>query len=249
MRSATILFLTCLASCAATSNAKYTPTAESPAGDGAPSDSDLAKASQNPIADLISLPLQNNTNFDVGQGNHTQNILNIQPVIPVTLNEDWNLITRTILPVVSQSVSNGGDDFGLGDTIATGFFSPSGTEGWTWGVGPVVMVPTSTSNSLGLGEWGLGASAVGLVMTGPWVVGGLISNLWSVESSDLNLFTLQPFINYNLDAGWYLTTAPIVTSNWEATSGERWTVPLGGGAGRVFKIGSQPINVNLQYYD
>ncbi|MBW1825539.1 MAG: transporter, partial [Deltaproteobacteria bacterium] len=131
-------------------------------------DSDLAKQTQNPVANLISLPLQNNTNFGIGPDDETQNILNIQPVWPFSIGEDWNLITRTILPVVSQGRING-----LGDTTFTGFFSPKDSSKLTWGVGPVFLIPTATDNTLGSDKWGAGASAVLLVMPGKWVVGSL----------------------------------------------------------------------------
>jgi len=212
------------------------------------SNTDLAKKAQNPVADLISLPLQNNTNFNLGPGNDTQNVLKIQPVIPVKLNEQWNLITRTILPVIYQPAltPTGSSDFGLGDTSVTAFFSPRDSKP-IWGAGPVALIPTSTGSTLGDGEWGLGASGIVLAMSGPWVVGALVSNVWSFEGS-VNSFALQPILNYNLADGWYLTSVPLVTANWEATSGNRWTVPLGGGVGKIFKIGKQPMNAQIQAF-
>jgi hypothetical protein len=217
-------------------------------------DADLAKAAQNPIADLVSLPLQNNTNFNTGAGERTQNILNIQPVWPIKLNEDWNLITRTILPVISQPLADGDRENGLGDTSFSGFFSPRDSGDFTWGVGPVVLIPTSTDDALGAGEWGLGLSVVGLTMPGNWVLGSLLSNVWTGEEDDgsraINLFTWQYFINYNIpdSGGWYLTSAPIITANWEADDDDRWTVPFGGGAGKIFKIGEQPVNGQVSAY-
>ncbi|MDA9981874.1 transporter [Gammaproteobacteria bacterium] len=225
------------------------------------SESDLAKAAQNPIANLISLPFQNNTNFNFGPTEKTQNILNIQPVYPITLGENWNLITRTILPVISQPLPDGDRKNGLGDTVFTGFFSPRNSGSLTWGVGPVVLIPTATDDALGSDQWGLGASVVLLTTPGPWVIGSLFSNLWSgtdkSASNDIlgddvqqkiNLFTWQYFINYNFSNGTYLTSAPIMTANWEADSGNRWTVPLGGGIGKVAKWGKQPINASIQGY-
>ncbi|MFC1827806.1 neuromedin U [Thermodesulfobacteriota bacterium] len=215
---------------------------------------DLAKATQNPIADLISLPFQNNTNFGIGPDDETQNILNIQPVWPVSLNEKWNLITRTILPVVSQpgALTNGeGRVNGLGDTTFTGFFAPKAPGHITWGVGPVFLIPTATDDALGSDKWGAGVSFVVLALPGKWVVGSLFSNVWSFAGSgdqDVNLFTWQYFINYNLKDGWYLTSAPIITANWEAASGEKWTVPFGGGFGKVFRIGKLPVNGSAQAY-
>ena len=215
---------------------------------------DLAKASQNPIANLISLPIQNNTNFGIGPDDETQNILNIQPVWPVSLNETWNLITRTILPVVSQpGILTGGEGRvnGLGDTTFTGFFSPKDSGDITWGVGPVFLIPTATDDALGSDKWGAGPALVVLTMPGKWVIGSLFSNVWSFAGSgdqDVNLFTWQYFINYNLADGWYLTSAPIITANWEASSGEKWTVPFGGGFGKLFKIGKLPVNGSAQAY-
>ena len=209
--------------------------------------SDLAKQAQNPIANLISLPLQNNTNFNVGPEDRTQNILNIQPVYPFSIGEDWNVITRTILPVMSQPLADGDRQNGLGDTSFTAFFSPKDSAKLTWGVGPVVLIPTSTDDSLGAGNWGGGLSAVFLGMPGNWVVGSLFSNVWA---QDVNQFTWQYFINYNIPNGngLYLTSAPIMTANWEADSDNRWTIPVGGGVGKIFKIGKQPVNGQVSAY-
>ena len=141
------------------------------------SDSDLAKQAQNPIANLISLPFQNNTNFNFGPDERTQNTLNIQPVWTFQINDNWNFITRTILPVISQPLPDGDRKNGLGDTTFTGFFSPKASGDLTWGVGPVVLIPTNTDDALGSGQWGLGASLVVLTTPGKWVVGSLFSNL------------------------------------------------------------------------
>jgi len=154
--------------------------------------------------------------------------------------------------VLSQPLANGDRENGLGDTTFTGFFSPKDSGSLTWGVGPVVLIPTSTDDALGAGEWGLGASAVVLTMPGNWVIGSLFSNVWSFSHDDsddkVNLFTWQPFLNYNMDDGWYLTSAPIVTANWEADSDNTWTVPLGGGLGRVFRVGEQNLNAQMSAY-
>jgi len=222
-------------------------------GQGA-SQSELAKQAQNPIANLISLPFQNNTNFGIGPDDETQNILNIQPVWPFSLNDQWNLITRTILPVISQpDVLTGGEGRinGLGDTTFTAFFSPKDSGKLIWGAGPVLLFPTATDDTLGSDKWGAGPSAVLLTMPGQWVIGSLFSNIWSFAGSgdqDVNLFTWQYFVNYNLPRGWYLTSAPIITANWEANSDNRWTIPFGGGVGKIFKIGKQPMNGQVSAY-
>ena len=232
--------------------------AESVLGDGTidPGENaqdEMARAVQNPVASLISVPFQNNTNFNFGPQEKTQNVLNIQPVWPFTLNDDWNLITRTIVPVISQPELVPGQDRenGLGDTVFSAFFSPSKSHKVIWGVGPVFLFPTATDDRLGQDKWGAGASVVALTMPGRWVIGSLLNNIWSTGGSgdnDVNFFTWQYFVNYNLDDGWYLTSAPIITANWEASSGNKWTVPFGGGFGKVFRIGKQPVNTSLQAY-
>ena len=217
---------------------------------------ELARAAQNPVANMYSLPFQNNTNFNWGLGSveETQNVLNIQPVLPFEVTDDWNIITRTILPVVSQPGRVPGEnrETGLGDLTFTAFVSPSKTSKLLWGVGPAVLMPTATDDRLGFDKWGLGPSLVVLGMPGNWVIGALINNIWSVGGSgdqDINFFFTQAFANYNLSNGWYLTSAPIITSNWEASDGNKWTVPVGGGVGRVFRIGNlPPMNASIQGY-
>lgn len=218
-----------------------------------PSAEELAKKTQNPVSDLISLPLQNNMNFGFGPDDEIENILNVQPVWPVKLSENWNLITRTILPVISQPglAPGQGRKWGLGDTTFTAFLSPRGAGKLVWGVGPALLLPTATDDRLGADKWGAGPSLVLLTMPGHWVVGSLFSNVWSFAGSgdsDVNLFTWQYFINYNLPGGWYLSSAPIIAANWEADSGNKWTVPFGGGGGKVFQIGSQHMNAQVQAF-
>lgn len=223
------------------------------AEDRAEDTAELAKAAQNPVASMISLPLQNNTNFNVGPGDDVQNVLNIQPVIPLKLSEDWNLITRTIVPVIYQPElvkGTGGSEFGLGDINLTLFLSPAKPGKIIWGAGPAFSLPTANETILGTEKWSAGPSVVALKIQGPWVVGGLASNLWSFagdsDRQDVNQFLFQYFINYNLPDGWYLSSAPIITANWEADSSDQWTVPLGGGGGKIFRIGKQPVNAQLQ---
>lgn len=216
----------------------------------------LARAAQNPVASLISLPFQNNTTFEFGPKEKPLNVLNIQPVWPFSIHENWNLITRTILPVVSQPQLRPGQSrkWGLGDAVFTAFLSPVAPfKGVTWGVGPAFLLPTATDDRLGADKWGAGPSVVLLAMPGNWVIGSLFSNVWSFSGSgddDVNLFTWQPFVNYNLPHGWYLSASPIITANWEADrSRDTWTVPLGGGFGRVFRIGSlPPMNASIQAF-
>jgi len=228
-----------------------------------PSASDLAKKLQNPIGDLYSMPFQANTNFNAGPNKGTQVTLNIQPVIPLHLNEDWNVITRTILPLVwspsmqpAQSVP-----FGTGPTTFSAFLSPKRAQGgWVWGIGPVLQLPTASNARLGSSVWGAGPTAVAVKLSGPWVTGALINNVWSMGGANgptgkaaggtgYNTLTLQPFVNFNFGDGWYVTSSPIITANWLAAGNNAWTVPVGGGMGRVIRIGGKlPLNLMLAGY-
>jgi hypothetical protein len=217
---------------------------------------DLAKLAQNPVGNLISVPFQNNTNLNFGPDKGTQNILNIQPVIPISVDPDWNIITRTILPVISMpSLGPGTSSLnGVGDTVFTAFLSPANPGKWIWGAGPVVQIPTNSNSELGNKNWGLGPSAVVLHLDhgDPWVYGALFNNIWSVGSSEqggsYNNLLLQPFVNYNFPGGLYFTTSPIITANWKASGSQRWTVPVGGGVGKIFHLGKLPVNAQVSAY-
>lgn len=215
---------------------------------------DLQKATQNPVADLISFPLQNNTDFNIGAFGREKNTLNIQPVIPLKLSEDWNMIVRWITPVVFQPdiTQPHFGTVGLGDMNPSFFFSPSKPGALIWGIGPAFLLPTATDDVLGTGKLSTGPTAVALLQPGHWTIGALVSNVWSLagpsDRPDVNLFTLQYFINYALPAGWTIGTSPIVTANWEAFSGNIWTVPVGLTLARVFKIGAQPMNAQVGYF-
>jgi hypothetical protein len=218
----------------------------------------LAKQAQNPVADLVSLPLQLNMNFDAGPEDDLQTILNVQPVVPFSLNDKWNLITRTIVPVISQPDFGVYDkrENGIGDVQFSTFFSPKAptANGWIWGAGVIAQLDTATDDRLGQGVWGLGPTAVALRSQGSWLFGALINNVWSVskdnDRSSVNQMLIQPFINYNIPSspGRYLTFAPIITADWEADSSDTWLVPIGLGIGQITKFGKQPVNLQASYY-
>jgi len=217
------------------------------------SNTELAKKTQNPVADLISVPFQNNFNFDAGPNDATIYVLNVQPVIPLTLTEDWNLITRIITPIINQpALFEGGESaFGLGDINPTFFLSPAKPDELIWGVGPTFTLPTATDSLLGTSQWSMGPAAVGLTIQGPWVFGALVSQQWSFAGwgdQDVSQLSIQPFVNYNLPDGWYLSSVPLITANWEASSGNKWTVPVGGGVGKLFRLDRLPINTQLQAF-
>jgi hypothetical protein len=214
----------------------------------------LQKATQNPVANLISVPLQNNANFGIGPYERTQDVLNIQPVIPTRLSTRWNLISRIIQPIVWQPypTQTTGGEYGIGDMNPTFFVSPHKPGKLIWGAGPTFIIPTATSDLTGQGKLSIGPSAVALAQPGHWTLGALINNVWSVAGSGgrpvVNQMLLQYFMNYNLNKGWYITIQPIITANWRATSGNVWTVPFGGGVGRIMKLGFQPVNITAQFY-
>ena len=214
----------------------------------------LQKATQNPVASLISVPIQNNSNFGVGPEDRTQDVLNIQPVIPVRVSENWTLITRIIQPIVWQPYPSDptGGEYGFGDMNPTFFLSPAKPGKLIWGGGPAFVIPTATNQILGQGKFSIGPSAVALVQPKQWTIGALVNNVWSVAGSGgrpvVNQMLLQYFINYNLKKGWYLSVSPILTANWRATSGNVWTVPFGGGVGRIMKLGFQPVNISASFY-
>jgi hypothetical protein len=237
--------------------------ASAPAADDANA---LAKATQNPVASLISVPIQNNTNFAVGPYNRTQDVLNVQPVIPARISENWMLISRIIQPIVWQPASTQptGGEYGFGDMNPTFFLSPAKPGKLIWGVGPAMVFPTATSTVLGQGKLSFGPSVVALVQPGHWTLGFLVNNVWSVAGSShrpsVNQMTLQYFITYNLKKGWNINSGPIVTANWhnkaagdaadgdDTTPGGRWTLPFGGGVGRVMRLGYQPVNLSANFY-
>jgi hypothetical protein len=193
---------------------------------GGESATDLAEKLQNPIGNLISILFQNNKNFNVGPHKGTQDILNIQPVVPYHLNAEWNLITRTIVPLVwSPSFQPAqSTPFGLGPTSFSAFFSPKNpVDGWIWGAGPVAQLPTITSKTLGSDVWGLGPAVVVVKLAGPTVAGTVVNNVFSLggtsgrSGTSYSVFTVNPFLNYNFGGGWFIGSAPIITADWRSS--------------------------------
>jgi hypothetical protein len=223
---------------------------------------DLAKQSQNPVGNLISVPIEF-WHYEAKDGDASANALVAKPVFPVTIGK-VNLINRFIIPYVGLDANFSADlpnigpvsaavnTSGLGDIQYQGFLSPANPGKIIWGVGPVFQFPTNSNKQLGSNKLSAGVAAVVLSMPGKWVLGVLTQNIWSVagdsQADDINDFLFQYFINYNMSNGWYLTTSPTLTANWEKSSSERWTVPWGGGVGRLVKFGKQPVDFKLQGY-
>jgi hypothetical protein len=212
----------------------------------------LAKQTQNPVGDLVSVPFQFNFNTGGGLSDQTFLNLNIQPVIPIKLSERWNVIARTIIPVDSLPGPDATRLSGVGDIQAQLFFTPAKPGPIIWGVGPILSMPTSTSSGTATGTWAAGPAAVIVKMAGPWVVGGLLSQAWPMSDAngdpETDLFLMQPFVNFNFGKGWALTSGPVITANWNAPSGEQWTVPVGFGISRTTVFGGRPISLAAQYY-
>src|SRR5262249_2916939 len=212
----------------------------------------LAKATQNPVGDLVSLPFQFNFNNGGDLGDRTLFNLNFQPVIPFSVSTNWNLIARTIIPVNSIPSSDGTTSFsGVGDIQEELFFTPKKPGAVIWGVGSIVSLPTSTIPTARTGSWGLGPAGVVLKVTGPWVLGGLVTQTWTFQDDGtdpkVDSFLLQPFVNYNFGKGWALAFGPNITANWEAPSGQEWTIPVGLGISRTTVLGTRPIQRSMQY--
>jgi hypothetical protein len=215
---------------------------------------ELAQALQNPVSDLISVPFQNNLDYDIGANERARNTLNIQPVLPMKLNDSWNVVTRVIAPIIYQptvSATTGGTS-GLGDINPSFFFTPASPGKVIWAVGPSFLLPTATQTAIGTGKWSMGPAAVLFASPRPFTLGVLANNLWSFAGSDsrtpVNQLLIQYFINLNLPEAWYLTSAPIITANAEASDGNEWLVPFGAGVGKVFLLGPVPLNGQVSGY-
>lgn len=215
---------------------------------------DLARETQNPVSNLISVPFQYNIKPRASYKYRPSHALLVQPVVPISLNEKWNIVTRTIVPFVSvPGFLTGADrETGVGDMSITSLLSPANIENSTfWGVGSIVQLPSSSSSRLGSGKWGFGPAAVIGYFSKKIVAGLLASNTWTVGGSGYteqeNKFYGQAFFNYNFKKGWYAVSSPTIIANWRA-SGQKFIVPVGGGLGKVFKIGSLPINIQAQAF-
>ena len=216
---------------------------------------ELAKKLQNPIGDLYSFPFQGNTNFNTGTRGGTQEILNVQPVIPIHINDDFTLITRTILPLVWQPSFEPAHTvpFGTAPTDFSALLSNANPiDHFVFGAGPIIQLPTASNNTLGSNVWGAGPEAVAVYIQGPWVAGLLVNNIWSLGGTtgrggtQYSKFLIEPFANYNFGGGWYVFSAPEFTANWPAAGNHAWTVPFGGGGGKVVKLfGKLPVNFQL----
>jgi hypothetical protein len=214
------------------------------------SQGEIAKKLNNPIAAMSSLPFQYNKDKNIGLTDlGERSLLNIQPVVPFTLNEEWNLISRTIVPIIDQTdIPPGVDENGLGDVVQSFFFSPQEptSSGWVWGVGPVFLLPPASEDTLGAEKWGVGPTAVALKQANGWTYGALANHLWSVagddDRADVNATFMQPFLAYTLPTYTTLSLNTESTYDWRA---EQWSVPVNLAVTQLFKVGNQPMSLQL----
>lgn len=227
------------------------------AGTAAAQDSsaDLAKKLSNPVASMISVPFQFNYDRGYGPDDGNRETLNIQPVVPISLNEHWNVISRTILPVIWQNdiAGSSGHQFGLGDITQSFFFSPKqpGPGGLIWGLGPAFLIPTATDDLTGTGKWGAGPTGVALKQEGPWTYGLLANHIWSFagqhDRPDVSSTFLQPFLSYTTHDAWTFTLNTESTYDWE---GDQWSVPVNAMIGKLVTFDKQPVSftAGLRYW-
>lgn len=212
------------------------------------SDSGLAQDLTNPVADLVTVPVQMTYDGDIGPTDSGWKLqTNVQPVYPLNLNDDWNLITRTIVPVISQDeiFPGAGSQFGLGDITVSLFASPKKpASGVIWGVGPVFYLQTATDDLLGAKKWGAGPTAIVLTMRGPWTVGALGNHVWSFAGSDrrddINNTFVQPFVAYTWPSAWTASLQSETNYNWES---EKWSIPVNFALSRLVRLGPLPVSL------
>lgn len=207
---------------------------------------DLAAKSQNPVSDLVSLPLQSNFDFGNDPGNRTRYTGNLQPVIPFKVNDNWNLISRAIIPFVNVPFDGDMREHGIGDSLFQFYLSPRDATTFVWGLGPSFLAPTASDPRLGFQEWGVGVNGVVLLNKSPVLTGVLVSQVWSTEGT-AKPFLVQPFFNYNFSKGWFFAASGELNADWEQPEDRRVSFPLGAGMGRIFPIFGQPVSVSTRF--
>jgi hypothetical protein len=216
---------------------------------------ELRKAARNPFADEIKLTFEEDFTFNQGPYDRNANFLEIQPTIPLPITGDWILVTRAItMPIAYQpnSLAKSGGNIGVADATISFFLTPAHAGKLIWGIGPALLIPTATTKQLGAGKWGVGPTGAALVEPEWGSVGIVVQNIWSVAGdsnrSPVNQLQLEPMFSYNLPRGWYLTSNPTIVADWTQLTGERWLLPIGGGAGSSFNIGKQAVDSNVTMY-
>jgi len=223
---------------------------------------ELAKQVQNPVSDLLRFGVLNTNWFGGGRNNYDFNTFDLQGIW-AKKHGQWGIVNRLNIPLIYLPSSappapsgDSGSTFGLGDIQYTPFIVRDESKRFLKplaGIGPTFLFNSATDDRLGAGKWGIGPTLAVVIKPGRWVSGALVSNIWSFagddDRADVNLFILRPFVNYNVWKGWYLTTTPLITANWEATDRNKWSVPIGGGVGKVaLRVQKQPLNFRIQAF-
>jgi len=212
---------------------------------------DVSRVQKNPFADSVKVSLEFDSAFRIGPKDATGGNMNAQAVIPVPLSSDWVLITRSTLPVTYAPGPP--DVFGSGDLQSSLFLSPTQTGDWTWGIGPVLQLPTASDDRLGTGKWSAGPTLGLVYVAGPWCNGVIVGQLWSLGGDPtreaVKQTSLEVLVSYTWESGWYVQTDPVMTRDWLAKPRDAWTIPVGLDAGKVFQLGSRSISVQVGAYD
>lgn len=208
---------------------------------------------ENPLIDRVSIPIVTRTAFGIGTFKRTANVTSIQPVLPIPLGKN-HLVLRPSIPFIYAPTLNQpqGGDYGLGDLRLQAYFVPKPKGSLVWGVGPTFLFPTAGDRRLGFGKWGIGPALAAVWSGGRWTIGGRIENYWSIAGdgrrANVSQLTALPFLTYTLGKGWYLVSAPVITAFWNIPQGGKWLLPVGGGIGKVMKLGDRPFNISVQAY-
>jgi hypothetical protein len=212
---------------------------------------DLAKSVRNPFEDFVKVQVQPTTGFGIGPHHNVGESLNIQPLIPFSLNAQWDLIARPSLSVTYAPSPH--EQFGLGDLQSSFFLTPHNANVWIWGVGPIFQLPTATSDALGTGRWSAGPTAAVVYSKGPWFNGVLTYQLMSFGGNrargSVNQTYVEPQISYNFESGWYVDTDPPMTFDWTADAANGWTIPVGADVGNAFKVEAEGLSFQIGAYD
>ena len=215
---------------------------------------ELARKMQNPVSDQVSITLEDNINFGVGLNDDVQHILDVNSLYSFNLGDNWNLVNSTFVPVLNQPelIPGTGNQFGLGDITSSFFFMPRSSRFAIFGIGPIASFPTASDETLGLGKWRVGPAVAVISMPGRWIFGVVASHLWSVggdsNRENINSISINPVLFYNFPSGWYMVSTPTISADWTADSVDHWIVPVGGGFGKIFKIGKQEMNASVQAF-
>lgn len=212
---------------------------------------ELAKSTHNPFEDFIKVQFESDTEFSIGPHHNAGDSSSVTPLVPFHLNVDWDLIARPYVAITYQPSPH--EQFGLNDSQVSLFLTPHNASEWIWGIGPILQLPTATSDGLGTGRWSAGPTAALIYSKGPWFNGVLAYQLMSFagnrDRGSVNQTYLEPQLSYNFESGWYVDSDPSITFDWTADAANGWTIPIGADVGKAFYFGSQSMSLQVGVYD